>query len=115
MTTLQHTLIAASAKLTPAEQANGILIERDPQYKSALENAWDVFMISLKKAATKLGLRSQNDPIARLKENIASYRNPQDLVGKLRSVASFTSIIGHTRYLRATCKALDRLGKKSNV
>ena len=69
-------------------------------------------MTSLKKTATKLGLRSQDDSIARLKENIISYRNPQDLVGKLRSVATFTSIIAHTRYLRATCKALNRLGKK---
>ena len=69
-------------------------------------------MSSLKKAATNLGLRSEDDPIDRLKENIATYRNPNDLVGKLRSVATFTSIIGHARYLRATCKALDRLGKK---
>ena len=47
-----------------------------------------------------------------MKDNISSYKNPNDLVGKLRSVATFTNLIGHTRYLRATCKALDRLAKK---
>ena len=112
MQTLQQTLITASSQLTPDEQTNGVLIQRDPQYKSSLEDAWNAFMSSLEKAATKLGLRSEDDPIDRLKENIATYRNPNDLVGKLRSVATFTSIIGHARYLRATCKALDRLGKK---
>ena len=112
MLSLQQTPISASAQLTPDEQGNCALIKRDPHYKSSLEDAWDAFMTSLKKAATKLGLRSEDDPIERLKENINTYRNPNDLVGKHRSVATFTSIIGHARYLRATYKALDRLGKK---
>ena len=111
MLTLQKTLIKATAALPPVEHENGILIERLPSYKSSLEDAWNIFLTSMKKVATKLGLRSEQDPITQLKDNINAYRSPNDIVGKLRSVATFTNIVGHTRYIRATCKALDCLDK----
>ena len=112
MNNLKLKMIEASTKLTMAEQHKGKLIDRLPIYKTTLEDEWEIFMPSLKKAATNLGLRTEREPTGKLKNNIATYKNPNDLSGNLQSVATFTSIIGNTRYLRATGKALQRLGRK---
>ena len=52
MVGLQAKLTAASAKLKPDMQSKGVLIDRLSHYKSPLEDAWDVFLTSSKKAAT---------------------------------------------------------------
>jgi hypothetical protein len=112
MENLRDILIQASKGLTQEEQENGKLIERRPEYKTCLDEAWKLFDESLKKAATKLGLKKEEDSWGKLQKNIKEMKDPLDRCGHLRFTATFTSIIRHTRYLRANVKALHKVAKK---
>jgi hypothetical protein len=112
MEDLRNTLREASGKFSEKEQEEGKLIERRPEYKKALEDAWAIFKSSMEETATNCDLKVEEDPIARIQKHVKSMKDPHDRCGQMRATATFTSIISNIRYLRATTKALQRAGKK---
>ena len=53
---LRHTFQEATGKLSKEEQEKGQLIERRPEYKKALEDAWAIFKESMELTATNCDL-----------------------------------------------------------
>ena len=113
MKDLQTDLKKASSHLTPKQQQDGTLIERLPEFKDKLQEAWHLLDETLKRGVDELGLKKKEDPLKSMQDNIRALKDPQDKLGHLRATASFTSIIQHTSLIRATVKSLQRAAKKA--